>query len=210
MTIKSKTTLLALSLAILTAFPVGSFAQAKAAGNSPSAGPSKIAFVNIQEAVITCNEGKQESAALQQRFTSKQAALKAQDDELKKLKDDFQAASSKLNDDERNARQRAIQDKQKIFERNYADYQSEAQEAQQDAINKIVKKMLPVLEKYLLANGYTAAIDVSNPQTPVIWVNKEATITEQLVNAYNAQGSASTPATQTPPRAAGGAATPKP
>jgi outer membrane protein len=205
MTVQSKSGFLAFSLAIFVFTPTFSFGQATAAVSTPATVPSKIAFVNLQEAVVACNEGKQEAAALQQRFTSKQAALKTQDDELKKLKDDFQTVSAKLNEEERNARLRAIQDKQKAFERNYADYQAETQEAQQEAINKIVKKMLPVLEKYSTANGYTAVFDISNPQTPVLWVRKESMITKQLVDAYNAQSTARTPAAPAP-----SAGTPKP
>lgn len=169
------------------------FGQATAAV-TPAAVPSKIAFVNLQEAVVTCNEGKQEAAALQQRFSAKQSALKVQDDELKKLKDDLNINGSKLNDDQRAARTRTIQDKQKVFERNYADYQSETQEAQQEAVNRIVKKMLPILEKYVANNGYTAVFDVSNPQiAPVLWVRKEAMITQQVIDAYNAQSAAPAP-----------------
>jgi outer membrane protein len=207
MTIQPKSSLLELGLAIIVGTPILSVAQATAAVTTPAAVPAKIAFVNLQEAVVACNEGKQDAAALQQRFSSKQAALKAKDDELKKLKDDFQVVSAKLNDEERNARLRVIQDKQKAFERSYADYQAETQEAQQDAVNKIVKKMLPVLEKYVTANGYTAVFDVSNPQTPVLWARKDAMITRQLVDAYNAQTAATPPVAPAP---SGNAAPPKP
>lgn len=206
MTTKAKKRWLALSLAITTLTPIFSLAQATAAVSTPAnGGASRIAFVNLQEAVVGCNEGKQQAAVLEQRFKSKQAALKAQDDELKKLKDDFQVVSAKLNDEERNTRARVIQEKQKAFERSYADYQSETQEAQQDAINQIVKKMLPVLEKYALANGYTAVVDVSNPQTPVLWVRKDTFVTQQLIEAYNAQSGAAAPA---PAPKTGAAATP--
>ncbi|HEY6971877.1 MAG TPA: OmpH family outer membrane protein, partial [Candidatus Angelobacter sp.] len=112
------------------------FSQTAVQATTPapaSTGPSKIAFVNIQEAVVTCNEGKQEAAALQQRFATKTNALKAQDDELKKLKDDYQAQGPKLSEDERNTRLKIIQDKQKAFDRSYQDYQTETQEAQQEA-----------------------------------------------------------------------------
>src|SRR5215467_503484 len=152
----------------------------------PTPAPSKIAFVNLQEAVTTCNEGKQEAAALTQKFAVKKNALKAMDDELKKLKDDYQAADLKLNENERAARLKALQDKQKIFDRTYADYQAETQDAQQEAVNRIMKKMLPILERYVAANGYTAVLDVANPQTPVVWVRKDALITKQLIEAYNA------------------------
>lgn len=152
----------------------------------PTPAPSKIAFVNLQEAVTACNEGKQVAAELKQKFADKQAALKALDDELKKLKDDYQTVSAKLSDDERATRLRTIQDKQKIFDRTYADYQAETQEAQKEAVNRIMKKMLPVLEKYVSAQGYTAVFDVANPQTPVVWARKDALITKQLIEAYNA------------------------
>jgi outer membrane protein len=190
MPVKAKSSLAVLCCSLAVFFSTNAQGQAAAAATSPASVPSKIAFVNIQEAVVTCNEGKQDSAALTQRFSTKQAALKTQDDELKKLKDDFQATGDKLNEEQRAARLKAIQDKQKAFERNYADYQAETQEAQQEAVNKIVKKMLPVLEKYVLANGYTAVFDISNPQTPVLWVRRESMITKQLVEAYNAQPAA--------------------
>lgn len=178
---------LGLGFAVLSPFL---FLSAPCAAQGPSPvptpAPSKIAFVNLQEAVSTCNEGKQVAAELTRRFADKKNALKALDDELQKLKADYQVADLKLNENERAARLRAIQDKQKTLDRTYADYQAETQDAQQEAVNRIIKKMLPVLEKYVSAQGYTAVFDVANPQTPVIWVRKDALITKQLVEAYNA------------------------
>ncbi|HEY6349238.1 MAG TPA: OmpH family outer membrane protein [Candidatus Angelobacter sp.] len=197
MLIQSKTTLVAFLSTLLAS--TACLGQAAAAAATPASVPSRIAFVNLQEAVVTCNEGKQEAAALMQKFSGKQSALKAQDDELKKLKDDFQAAGPKLNDDERAARAKIIQEKQKVFDRNYADYQAETQEAQQDAVGRIVKKMLPVLEKYVSANGYTAVFDVSNPGTAsVLWIRKESMITRQIVDAYNAESGIPAPPPGTP------------
>ena len=173
-------------------------AQAVAAVTTPASVPSKIAFVNLQEAVISCNEGKQEAAALQQKFAGRQSALKAQDDEVKFLKQEYQAVSANLSEEERNARTRSIQEKQKAFERSYADYQAETQEAQQEALNRVFKKLLPVVEKYAAANGYTAVFDVSNPQTPVVWLRKDAMITKQVVEAYNAETTAAPPSVAPP------------
>ena len=182
------------------------FSQTAVQATSPtsapaSTGPSKIAFVNIQEAVVTCNEGKQESAALQQRFAAKTNALKAQDDELKKLKDDYQAQNAKLTEDERNNRLKVIQDKQKAFDRTYQDFQTETQEAQQEAMNRIGRKMIPVMEKFLISNGYTALFDVSNQQTPVLWATPDSVITKRLVEAYNAQMATAPPAAPATPSA---------
>src|SRR5215813_3167163 len=184
--------------AVVISMSSSALAQAVAAVTTPASVPSKIAFVNLQEAVINCNEGKQEAAALQQKFAGRQSALKAQDDEVKFLKQEYQAVSANLSEEERNARTRNIQEKQKAFERSYADYQAEIQEAQQEALNRIVKKLLPVVEKYATANGYTAVFDVSNPQTPVVWIRKDSMITKQVVDAYNAETAAATPSVAPP------------
>lgn len=202
MTSISKNSLPGLILIISMVAPVFSRGQATAATSAPGPAPTKIAFVNLQEAVVKCKEGEQEAAALQQQFNPKQAVLKTRDDELKKLKDDFQTVGPKLNENERAARARVIQDKQKALERDVADFQSEIQEAQGNAVNSIVKKMLPVLEKYVTDNGYTAVFDISNPQTPVLWVQKGSIITEQLIAVYNAQSASATPmpAPSTPPK----------
>jgi Skp family chaperone for outer membrane proteins len=185
MSIRSLAGLITWSAALIIS--AGALCSAQGPPPVPTPAPSKIAFVNLQEAVTTCNEGKQVAAALTQRFADKKNALKALDDELQKLKADYQVADLKLNESDRAARQKAIQDKQKVFDRTYADYQSETQEAQQEAVNGILKKMLPVLEKYVAANGYTAVFDVANPQSaPVLWVRKDALITKQLIEAYDA------------------------
>lgn len=195
---RSKTAFLTFAfMSLLASIPC--FGQATAAVTTPAAVPSKIAFVNLQEAVVMCNEGKQEAAALMQKYSGRQNTLKVQDDELRKLKEDFQAAGDKLSDDERANRTKAIQDKQKVFDRAYADYQAETQEAQQEAVGRIVKKMLPVLEKYVASNGYTAVFDVSNPQSaPVLWIRKDAMITKQIVDAYNAESGIQAPPPGTP------------
>ncbi|HEY6969473.1 MAG TPA: OmpH family outer membrane protein, partial [Candidatus Angelobacter sp.] len=60
-------------------------------------------------------------------------------------------------------------------------------EAQQEAMGRIGRKMIPVMEKFLISNGYTALFDVSNQQTPVLWATPDSVITKRLVEAYNAQ-----------------------
>jgi hypothetical protein len=56
MTTPLKTGLLVFALTVATLAPPRGFSQATAAA-APTAAPSKIAFVNLQEAVVSCNEG---------------------------------------------------------------------------------------------------------------------------------------------------------
>src|ERR1700681_4934544 len=149
-------------------------------------GTVKVGIVSIQDAITNTNEGQKESQALQNRFGARQNALKAQNDEIVALQADLQAKGDKLNDEERATRVKTITDKQKVLQRNGEDFQAEVQQAEQDVLNRLGKKMMDVLDKYAKANGYTVVLDVSNPQTPVLWANKTTNTTKELVDAYNA------------------------
>lgn len=207
----SRIFLFALSL-VLSTF-LASAALAQAAGAAPAAGGTKIGIVNIQDAIINTNEGKKEFDALQQRFGPKNNDLKAQNDEVEKLKTQLQAQSDKLNDEARAAQVKSISEKQKVLQRSYEDFQAEVQTAEQDVVNRLGQKMITVLEKYAKANGYSVILDVSNPQTPVLWASQNTNLTKELVDAYNVDNpatapAAAKPAAANPPRPAG-ATTPK-
>src|SRR5215472_3855838 len=176
-----KGSVLAFALALTLGAPASSVAQAAAA--SPAG--NKIAIVNIQQAIANTNEGKKETDALEQKFSTRQAALKAQNDEVEGLKKQLETQGAKLSDEERNNRIKVATDKQKAFQRNYEDFQNEVQQSEQEILSRLGKKMLDVMEKYAKENGYAMVLDVSNPQTPVLYASPATDITKDLVEAYN-------------------------
>jgi|ERR1041385_191315 outer membrane protein len=187
-----------------------SVAHAQAPAASPASG-NKVGIVSIQDAIANTNEGKKELEALQQKFSPRQAALQSQNDELENLKKQLQAQGDKLSDEERNNRVRSATEKQKTLQRNYEDFQGEVQAAEQEILNRLGKKMLDVLEKYARDNGYAVVMDVSNPQTPVLYANPGTNITKPLIEAYNAASGVAAPPSpkpaSAPARPSGAAAT---
>lgn len=200
------TKILALFLGLTLA---GSTATAQASSATPPAVP-KVGIVAIQAAIANTNEGKKELDALQQRFSPKQAELKTQNDEVEALKKQLQAQGDKLNDEERANRARAIEAKQKTLQRNFEDAQNEYQQAEQDVVNRLGTKMLKVMEDYAQKNGYTVIMDVSNPQTPVLYAAQSTNITQQLVDAYNTANPSAAPAPAAPAPKPGASAAPGP
>jgi outer membrane protein len=210
-----------LSLALILVWGI-SAARAQAAATGTAAG-NKVGIVSIQDAIANTNEGKKELEALQQKYAPRQAALQGQNDELENMKKQLQAQGDKLSEDERNSRVRSASEKQKSLQRSAEDFQNEVQTAEQEILNRLGKKMLDVLEKYAKANGYAVVMDVSNPQTPVLYANPGTNITKNLIEAYNAESpaapapkpAATKPAATKPAGAAAtrppasGAATPK-
>jgi outer membrane protein len=206
----AKFRILALGLGLSAALGAAAFAQGAAApAGTPAATagpvPTKIGVVNIQQAIGECNEGKKEIDVLQKKFDPKQAELKGFSDDVENLKKQYQAQADKLSDEEKSSRAKAIDTKQKSFQRNLEDAQAEFQQAQQDVINRIGAKMLVVLEKYAAANNYAVVLDVSNPQTsPVLWATQGTVITKELVDAYNKENPAGAAAPAPKPAGAAG------
>ncbi|HEY2360124.1 MAG TPA: OmpH family outer membrane protein [Candidatus Angelobacter sp.] len=197
-----------LSLALVLVWGISAArAQAPAAGSATS---TKVGIVSIQDAIANTNEGKKELETLQQKFAPRQAALQSQNDELENLKKQLQAQGDKLSEEERNTRVRSATEKQKTLQRSAEDFQNEVQQAEQEILNRLGKKMLDVLEKYAKENGYAVVMDVSNPQTPVLYANPGTNITKNLVDAYNAQSPAAAPAPKPAATKPAGAAAARP
>ena len=194
-------------LAVTLALAVGASTRALAQGAAAPAG-NKVGIVAIQDAIANTNEGKKELDALQQKFSPKQAELKTLNDEVENLKKQLQAQGDKLSEDERNNRVKVISDKQKVLQRSYEDAQNEFQQAEQEIVSRLGKKMLDVLEKYAKSNGYAMVMDVSSPQTPVLYASPTTNITKEVVEAYNAESRVAAPASKpnAPTRPAGAAA----
>jgi outer membrane protein len=204
--------LLAVVVATLTlsAFAqTGSAAPASSAiPNAPSApgtnpvptGPGRVGTINIQEAIVACNEGQRDMGALQKKYEPKQTELKSQNDELESLKKQLDTQGSKLNDDAAAALRKQIESKQKSFDRAVQDAQEEVGNQQQEIAGRILNKMAPLIVKYAQENGYTMIIDTSKPwpQSPVLWWNPDAVdITKNVVDAYNVQSGVAAPPSST-------------
>jgi outer membrane protein len=191
-----------LGLAVCALFSVFAAAQGGSASSGAPAG-NKIGTVGIQDVIVNTNEGKKEMDVLQRRFAPKSSALKAQSDEIEKVTSQLQAQGDKLTEDERAKRVKEISQKQKALERASEDMQSEVQQAEQEVMSRLGSKLLRVLEIYADKNGYAVILDVSSPQTPVLWSRPGTNISKELVDAYNAENpvssrSAAAPSATTP------------
>lgn len=187
--------------ALAASFTLSAMAQATppaapsptAAGVAPT-GATKVAVIAFQPAVASTNEGRQALAAVQQKFSPKQAQLKAESDQIDTLKKQLQAAGSTLSQDERATRLRTIDDKEKSLQRQAQDAQSDYQQAMSEAFQGIAQKFYTVLQDYATTNGYGAVIDSSSQQTPIVWFSKKADITQAVIAEYNQKSGVAAPA----------------
>lgn len=147
-------------------------------------GPAKIAFMNIQQAIATSDEGKRESAVLQQYVDAKSAELQKLQKEAEGLKTQLEVQGSKLTDEARAELADQIESKDTNLQRFQQDTQKDIDSRRQKLQNAIARKMLTIIEKVAKEKGLSAVqfLDVAQIFG---YVDPSLVITDDVVKAYN-------------------------
>jgi outer membrane protein len=213
------------TLAVLFGFSVFALAQTKPATPGPATGspaaasaaapdaPSaaakfvgtKIGTLAVEQAVAASNEGQRDLEALSKKFEPKQAELKGLNDEIDSLKKQLNTQQDKLNDESREKLVHQIEAKQKSFDRAAEEAKEDFQSQAGEIENRILTKMVPIIQKYVTDNGYGLLLDTDTAQTwprgTVILSGPSMDITQQIVEAYNVQSGVAAPPPSTTPKA---------
>jgi outer membrane protein len=194
--------------------PAKSTPAATAPPNAPSAAQSvskftgtKIGTLAVEQAIAASNEGQRDLEALSKKFEPKQSELKGLNDEIDSLKKQLNTQQDKLNDESREKLVKQIEAKQKSFDRAAEDAKEDFQNQAGEIENRILQKMVPIIQKYVSDNGYGLLLDTDQamtwPRGAVILAGPSMDITQQVVDAYNAQsGVAAPPASGATPKPA--------
>jgi len=173
---------------------IGAMAQQAATPAASGPAGTKVGIINIQAAIVQTNEGQRDFQALQKKFEPKQNELQGASTEIENMKKQLSTQGDKLNDDARANLAKQIDQKQKTLQRSFEDAQSDFQAEQNTIAQRIGQKLMNVLDEYAKQNGFAVVLDVSSPQSPVLWAGRATDITEEIVNAYNAQSGVPAPA----------------
>lgn len=187
--------------ATLVALPAGSFAQDKA---------PKVAIMSIQQAIAQCSEGQAAAQALQAKFQPKRTDLEKLQREITDLQNQLKNQEKTLSEDARAKLMRTLDEKNRIFTRDNEDATQEFQQAEQDAINEIGRKMLGMINDYAKKNGFSLILDTSSPQSPVLYADNALEITNIIVGLYDAAAKPAASSAPAEPAKPAATAAPKP
>ncbi|RSL17343.1 outer membrane protein [Edaphobacter aggregans] len=190
----------AVSLAQTTAAPAAA-APAAAAAVAPQAIPAKIAIIEYEQVAAATNEGQRLLQELQTKYTPQKTKLDALAAEIDSLQKQLQAAPATMTDEERASRARAIDTKQKQYQRDGDDATTAYNADVQDAIGKVAQKLGPVVMKYVQQNGYTMLLDNNGQQQgglTLMWAVGGIDISQAIVDAYNASSGVAAPPPSAP------------
>jgi outer membrane protein len=160
----------------------------------------KFAVINIQGAIVSTKDGQKAAAELNAKTAPKKKELEQKQNEVNALQDQLNKGSNTLSDSAKNDLYKNIESKKKSLQREVEDAQADLEADQQKLLQQLGQKILAVIEKYSRDNGITMVVDVSSPQTPVLYASPSVDITKEIIELYDkSTAGASAPApTSTP------------
>jgi outer membrane protein len=174
MKIRLATTILAASLAVPAVW-------AQAGG----AGPSKVGVLNMEVAITSTEEGKQAANELMAKFAPRQTEIQNLQKQIQDIGTRLQTNSNTLSDDEKYRLSRESDSLTRNLQRKQQEARDDYQEAQQDLINNLGRKLITVLDKYSKENSFAVIFDNSSQQTPVIYAANAVDVTQDIIKLYD-------------------------
>lgn len=180
--------LLALGVSVL------GFAQAGSA-------PTRVGIINIQNAIVQTKDGQKAVAAIEQKFGPRRQEFDKRQQDMQQLETQYRNGANTMAEEARTKLMRDIDTKRKQLQRDMDDAQAELEQEQGRLLQELGQRMMTVIDKFATDRGFALILDVSNPQTPVLYASNTIDITRDIVDLYD-KGAALQP----PPAGAGNAA----
>ena len=146
---------------------------------------SKVGVINVQAAIASTAEGKQAGAELQSRFAPRTTELQNLQKQIEELRARLQTGQTTLSDEEKARLAREGDQLTRAFQRKQQELQDDSNDAQQEVVNRIGRKLVDVLDKYSKENGYSIILDTSSQQTPVIYASNQMDVTQDIIRLYD-------------------------
>lgn len=178
-------------------------------GANAQQNPPKVGVISVQGAIVGTHDGQKASQELETKFNPKKKEFDVRQGEIGQLQDQYNKGGTVMNEEKRNQLARQIDEKKKRLERDMQDANEELQSEQQKVLQGLGQRMMAVIEKYAKDNGYTMILDVSNPNTPVLYASSGIDITQDIVQLYDKSSTNGGPASATAPGGAPAPGTPR-
>jgi outer membrane protein len=158
-------------------------AQPAAAQASAAIPPARIAWMNMEQAILTCDEGASLIAEIQKYVDEKNAELDKMRKEAENLRNQLNVQGPKLTDEARTDLEDQVDSKDVLLQRFQQDTQKDIENRRVRAANYIGKKMQPVIEKISKAKGLSAVLFYNSSRDA--YVDPSLNITDEVIKSYN-------------------------
>ena len=155
-------------------------------------------MINIQGAIVSTKDGQKAASEIQTRFNPKKAELDKRQSDIGQLQDQLNRGRNTLSEEAQQKLVREIDQKTKSLNRDTEDARSELDQEQQKIMGELFSRIQVVLDKYAKDNGYTLILDISSPQTPVLYASNTIDVTRDIIELYDKNAPSATAAAPAP------------
>ncbi len=174
-------------------FSAVSLLMAAAGAAAAQTHPTRIAVIHIQNALIATKEGQKAAADLTAKFEPKKKTLEGKQAEIATLQNELSKGSNTMAEAKRLSLTRDIDAKNKSLQRDYQDFNDELEQEQGRVLNDLGQRIMVVIDKYSKDNNFAVVVDISSPQTPVLWAANSLDITKEIVDLYDKNAPSAAP-----------------
>jgi outer membrane protein len=144
----------------------------------------RIGFVNPDRVLREALPAKAAQAKLEAEFLKREKDLTAQGEALKAASEKFEREASTLTEAQRIARQRALVDQDRDFQRRRREFQEDLNARKNEELQQVYERANRVVKQVAEAEKYDAILQEA------IYINPKHDITEKVIKALNASTSA--------------------
>jgi len=157
------------------------FAAASAVAATES--PTRVALLNMQEAIKNVKDGKKAEDTLRKEWDDRQKKLQAEGKKIQDSMEELRKQGMVMDEKSRRQKEEAIQGQIMQLREAEARNQAEFQKRDQEISKPIIEKMRGIVAQLSKEKGYTLVIDGSN----VIYAQDQDDITAEVIKRYDAK-----------------------
>lgn len=147
--------------------------------------PTKIAIINVQQAIMSTGDGRKAASEMQAKFSPRQEQIKKMQADIQAMQDQMKKGSATMSDEAKGKLTRDIDSKSKSFQRDVDELNADIEQENGRLMQDLGGKMEAVWQQFLTQNGYAILIDVGSQQTPVLWAAAAVDVTPEIVKLYD-------------------------
>jgi outer membrane protein len=167
-----KAVILAVAGMLLLVLPAGSAWSAE-----------KIGFVNIQEAMLTSNAGKQLGDEMRKLIAKDKAVIDEKEAELRKLREELEKQRTVLTESALREKDITLQKKYRDYQVMAKDFEEEVRAKEQDIFKKLFPEVLKIVRAIADKEKYSLVLDPYVLQIPYFEPDKD--LTKRVIDEFN-------------------------
>jgi outer membrane protein len=146
---------------------------------------ASYAYVDLQEALMTVEEGKTARAKLEKEFQEKQKMLQAREEEIKKLTADYQKKQLVMSTEKRAQEEGNIQKKMMEYRELMQSAQTQMQKQELELTQPIVEQMRAIVANIAEKEKYDLVYEKN--QSGIFYSKEAKDITAAVISQYDAK-----------------------